>query len=185
MKSHFFFPRSSKGFTLTEVLVSMFVFTIMMTSVSRIFSTTFLGYQNIRAVQRDIDNAQYSLNIIAKELRTSTITSPASGALVNVSAVQFFDHSQQKCFRYRINAGNLQVASETVADVAACSAASLVTFTTISTGVITGSFRVTPSDTSPVHVGKVTLSLDISEGSAHHARIQTTVSLRDFGTIDL
>ena len=185
MKKVSFFSRSYQGFTLTEVLVSMFVFTIMMTSVSQIFSTTFLGYKNIRAVQRDIDNAQYSLNIIAKELRTSTMTNPTTGTLVNRTDIQFFDHSQNRCLRYRISGGSLQVASAAAADMSACSALTLSSFTTITTGVITGSFRVTPSTASPLRVGKVTLSLDISEGSTHHARIQTSVSLRDFGTIGL
>lgn len=173
--------RSTKrGFTLTEVLVSMFIFTIMMASVAQIFGTTFLAYHNIRAVQRDIDNAQFSLNILAKELRTSSVVSAAG----NVTAVKFFDHSQSTCFQYRISQGSLQVASvdatSGVTDAATCNAFNFGSgaFTTISTGVITGSFQVTPSAAGVV--GKVTISLDISEGSSHHARIQTSVSLRDF-----
>lgn len=184
------FGRSTRrGFTLIEVLVSMFVFSIMMASVSQIFSTAFSGYHSTRAIQRDIDNAQYSLNIVAKELRTSSVTSPSSGVLVNTTAVQFYDHSQGKCFRYQINQGNLQVASANSTGVSSgaspCNTMSLTAFTTISTGVITGSFRVTPSTTTPLQVGKVTITLDISEGSVHHARIQTSVSLRDFGNIGL
>lgn len=163
-----------RGFTLIEALVAMAVFSLMMASVTQIFSTTFLGYRNTRAVQRDIDNAQYSLNILAKELRTSSIV-VGSG---NVSDVRFYDHSQGKCFRYRVNGGNLQVASADTTDTASCLSASLSAFTTISTGVVTGSFQVTPSAANLV--GKVTISLDISEGSTHHARIQTSVSLRDF-----
>jgi len=163
-----------RGFTLIEILIAMAVFSLMMASVSQIFSTTFIGYRNTRAVQRDIDNAQYSLNILAKELRTSSIV-VGSGS---VTDVRFFDHSQGKCFRYRISGGNLQVASADTTDAAACLGATLSAFTTISTGVVTGSFQVTPSAASLV--GRVTISLDISEGSTHHARIQTSVSLRDF-----
>lgn len=176
-----FHSPSFRGFTLIEVLVSMFIFSIMMVTVSQVFASSFSGYRSTRAIQRDIDNAQYSLNVLAKELRTSSVVNPASGTLVNSSFVQFYDHSQGKCFRYRINQGNLQVASADVADVAACGSASLSNFSNITTGVINGSFRVTPSTSVPAHVGKVTMSLDISEGSSHHARIQTTVSLRDFG----
>lgn len=173
------------GFTLIEVLVSMFIFSIMMVTVSQVFASSFSGYRSTRAIQRDIDNAQYSLNVLAKELRTSSVVNPASGTLVNSSFVQFYDHSQGKCFRYRISGGNLQVASADVADVATCGSTSLVSFSNITTGVINGSFRVTPSTGTPAHVGKVTISLDISEGSSHHARIQTTVSLRDFGVSGL
>ena len=76
--------------------------------------------------------------------------------------------------------------SAAVADVAACTSHNFVVFTNISTGVISGSFKVTPSASTPsLVVGKVTISLDISEGTSHHARIQTSVSLRDFGNIGL
>ncbi len=184
MKNNTYFQSRMKGFTLMEVLVSMFIFSLMMASVAQIFVTAFSGYRSTRAVQRDIDNAQYALNIMAKELRTSTIVNPAAGALVARTDIQFYDYSQSKCFRYRIAGGNLQVASAADPDIAACTARVLDP-TTISTGVVTGTFRVTPSDSSPAHVGKVTVSLDISEGSAHHARIQTSVSLRDFGNIGL
>lgn len=177
--------RTVSGFTLAEVLISLFVFSLMMVAVAQIFGTAFSGYRSTRAIQRDIDNAQYSLNIIGKELRTSSVVVPVSGPS-DVQAIQFYDHSQGRCIRYRISGGNLQVASSAVADVAACAALSLGSFTNISTGVISGSFKVIPSATTPLLVvGKVTVSLDISEGSAHHALIQTTVSLRDFGNIGL
>lgn len=169
---------SQRGFTLTEVLVAMFVFSIMMAAVSQVFSTTFTAYRNVRAIQRDIDNAQYSLNILAKELRTSSVVSTNG----TVSVVKFYDHSQGKCFQYQINQNKLQVAStDPVPDsVGGCIATTFSSFTDISTGVITGAFRVTSSTTTPSSVGKVTMSLDISEGSDHHAKIQTSVSLRDF-----
>lgn len=80
------------------------------------------------------------------------------------------------------------MASSAAADIAACSALSFGSFTTMSTGDISGSFEVTPSATvggPPTRIGKVTIALDISERTTHHARIQTTVSLRDFGNIGL
>jgi prepilin-type N-terminal cleavage/methylation domain-containing protein len=177
--------KTLQGFTLVEALVAIFIFTIIMAATSQIFATAFVGYRNTRSIARDIDNAQYSLNIIAKELRTSSVVDPASGSLVSRTDIKFYDHSQDKCFRYRINANHLEVASGAAADSAACLGMTLNTFTTISTGVITGSFQVTPSTSSPPRVGRVTLYLDISEGSSHHARIQTSVSLRDFATVGL
>lgn len=152
----------------------MFVFTIMMVSVSQISSTTFFGYRNTRAIQRDIENAQFSMNIIAKELRTSSVVSAAG----NQTSVKFYDYSQGKCFQYRIVSERLEVDSQDDADTAACRNRVFNSFLPVSTGVIAGSFQVTPS--APGTVGKVTMFLDISEGPSHHARIQTTVSLRDF-----
>lgn len=169
-----FFRHSCRGFTLTEILVSMFVFTIMMISVSQISSTAFFGYRNTRAIQRDIENAQFSMNVMAKELRTSSVVSAAG----NRTSVKFYDYSQEKCFEYRINSNRLEVDSFDNDTLAACQARTFNTFLPVSTGVIVGSFQVTPSASGTV--GKVTMFLDISEGPSHHARIQTTVSLRDF-----
>lgn len=174
---HRYIRKTCRGLTLIEIVVALFVFTLMMATTAQIFAKTFASYRSTRAIQRDIDNAQYSINVMAKELRTSTVVSTGG----SVQSVQFFDHSQGKCFRYRLNGGSLQVASVTVADSVACGTASFSSFTTITTGVITGSFQVDPSTLTPKHVGQVTVALDISEGSTHHARIQTSVSLRDFG----
>ena len=127
-----------------------------------------------RAIQRDIENAQFSMNIIAKELRTSSVVSAAG----NQTSVKFYDYSQEKCFQYRIVSQRLEVDSHDDVDAAACQSRTFNTFLPVSTGVIAGSFQVTPSASGTV--GKVTMFLDIFEGASHHARIQTTVSLRDF-----
>ncbi len=175
---------TQKGFTLTEMLVSLFVFGLAMTGVAQIFSSSFSSYRVNRAVQYDVETAQHTLNIMAKELRTSSVVS-ASGSQ---QFVQFYDHSQGKCFRYRISGAALQVASATSTGVSNCNGMSLTSFTTISTGTVTGSFQVTPSTAvggPPTKVGKVTIFLQIAEDTTHQARIQTTVSLRDFGNIGL
>lgn len=176
--------KTCKGFTLMEMLVSLFIFMIIMASVAQIFSTAYSGFRVTRNVEHDIENAQYAINIIAKELRTGSVVS-ASG---NQSAIQFYDHSQGKCFRYWINANALKVASAASASVANCSGQNFVTFAPISTGKVSGSFRVTPSASTggpPTRVGQVTIALEVAESTAHKARIQTTISLRDFGNIGL
>ena len=179
--------RPLRGFTLMEMTVSLFIFTLMMASVAQVFATAFSGYRNTRAIQRDIENAQYAVNVMGKELRTSSVVSPATGSLVERTSITFFDHSQSKCFQYQIFSNTLRVTSVAIAQTSPptdCLTATYPAFDTISTGVVTGKFQVTPSSSSsPRVVGKVTISLDISEGSNHHARIQTTVSLRDFGVI--
>ncbi len=174
--------RSFRGYTLIEVVASLFVFSIMMAAVSQIFATAFSGYRSSKIVGRDVENAQYVINISSKELRTSSVVSP-TGSLVSSSFVQFFDHSQDKCFRYRINGTSLEVAQADVADVATCSGTSLASFSPVAGGVSAGAFYVTSSSAAgPKRVGKVTISLDIATG-IHHAFLQTTVSLRDFGTV--
>ena len=163
-----------------EVMVSLALFSILMVATSQIFASSFSSYRNTRSIQKDIENAQYILNAIAKELRTGSVVSPNSPG--NVSVIQFFDHSQDLCIRYQITGGNLQVAKSSASDVATCNSMTLSSFATISTGTVTGSFSVVPTDSSSNTIGKVTLSLRIQETSVHSATIQTTTSLRDYGT---
>lgn len=178
------FQKNCRGFGLIEVMVSLFIFTLMMIAVAEIFTDAFTGHRATRMVGRDIENIQYALNSISKELRTSSVVS-ASGSQ---SYVQFYDHSQSQCFRYRISGGALQVASATSTGVSNCNGMNLTSFTTLSTGTVSGSFDVTPSEDyggPPTRVGRVTISFQIAEDATHFARIQTTVSLRDFGSIGL
>lgn len=180
--------KNSAGFTLIEVLVSVAIFLVVMAATSYIFTRAFAGYKETKALQHDIENAQYVLNLLAKELRTSSVV-PVSGAVSDY--VKFIDYSQNICFKYQITSdGNLQVAKQTgVTTLSACQSTPFVSgdFKTISTGTVTGNFSVTPSNSTvgSKKVGKVTVSLAIREGTAHVARIQTTVSLRDFGYIEL
>lgn len=176
--------KNSAGFTLIEVLVSVAIFLIVMAATSYIFTRAFAGYKETKALQHDIENAQYVLNLLAKELRTSSVVS--SGA----NYVKFIDYSQSICFVYRINGGNFQMVKTAANSFADCSSNMIETstaYTTISTGTVTGNFSVIRSDPTvgSKRVGKVTASLVIREGTAHVARIQTTVSLRDFGYIVL
>lgn len=184
--------KSWRGFTLIEVMVSLFTFLIIMMSLSQIFSQSFAAYKNAKAVQRDVESAQYALNILAKELRTSTIVSSAS----TPPTVKFYDYSQRTCFEYKIVTNQLTmtkkaVAAPTNSPSADCTGGTWSTVTPIAKpettgGTLIGRFVVTPSvKTVPKSVGKITVSLEISEGANHTARIQTTASLRDYGFIGL
>jgi prepilin-type N-terminal cleavage/methylation domain-containing protein len=98
-------PQKSAGFTLIEVMVALFVFLIIMLAMSQTFTQTFAGYRNVKAVQRDVENAQFALNLMAKELRTSTWSAPRLQRWC-------FMISQSICFEYEIAANQLTVAKE-------------------------------------------------------------------------
>lgn len=184
-----------KGFTLIEAVVALFVFLIIMLSLSDTFTQSFTGYRNARAVQKDVENAQFALNLLAKELRTSTIISSSSS-----QDVEFYDHSQGMCFKYEIGSKELTVTKKagayipdsdnqfnpsTICNVSFPGPTSLVQIEN-DNGNLTGNFVVIPSTTSPTKsLGKVTTSLQISEGPKHKANVQTTSSLRDYGYIGL
>lgn len=173
------------GFTLLEVLISLFIFSLVIMATTQIFSSAYSGYRMTRLVQHDIENAQFAMNALAKTVRNSSVVSAAGSQ----QEVQFFDHAQEKCFRYRIQGAVLQMASNNSTGVGHCANLVLGGFTAVTTGTVSGSFEVTPSTVAggpATRVGKVTISLVIGEvTSVHSARLQTSVSLRDFGNIGL
>lgn len=175
-----------RGFTLVEVTVSLAIFSLVMAAVSEIFASAFTGYQTARTAQKDMEAAQFAMNTLAKELRTSSITN------YGASYIKFFDYSREKCVRYEFSSNSLQMKQQTMTDFDTCSTTGISgTVTPMTTGTVSGSFDAIPSTKIPAgSVGKVTISIDVCDrdcGSpdAHHARIQSTSSLRDYGYIGL
>ncbi|MCX6765711.1 MAG: type II secretion system protein [Candidatus Moranbacteria bacterium] len=178
-----------RGFTLIEVIVAMFVFVIIMTTVSGIFGRAFQGYRSAKVIQRDLEAAQYAINLIAKSLRTSSVASPI-GQNLTTSSVRIFDYSQNKCIRYAFSGTEITLESaDDPGDSAPdkidwCTTTSLSSPASITSGTVTGNFYSTSSD--PTIVGKVTIALKVCpvtgcDGNPRdEAKIQTSVSLRDY-----
>lgn len=169
-----------RGFTLIEVVVAMFIFVIIMTTVSGIFGRAFQGYRGAKAIQRDLEAAQYAINLMAKSLRTSSIISNSP------TSVNIYDHSQDKCIVYRFDSDNkLKISSANPSfpgDKDTCTFSG--TLSDMTTGYVAGNFLVVPSLAGIV--GKVTVSIKVCPptgctGSPRdEAKIQTSVSLRDY-----
>ncbi len=71
IKKKFFKKR--KGFTLIEMMISIFIFAIIMTSVASIFAKQVSVYKKARIIESDLENAQFALNYVSKTLRTSSV----------------------------------------------------------------------------------------------------------------
>lgn len=65
--------KKRKGFTLVELMVSIFIFLIIMTAIVGIFARQIQAYRYARVSQGDLENAQFAMNYIAKTLRTATV----------------------------------------------------------------------------------------------------------------
>ncbi len=72
--------KTKKGFTLIEMMISIFIFAIMMTSIAGIFARQISSYKQTRIMANDLENAQFALNYIAKTLRTASILGQGSSA---------------------------------------------------------------------------------------------------------
>jgi len=65
--------KTKKGFTLVEMMVSIFIFALMMVAIAGVFASQIKTYKNARTMQGDLENAQFALNYVAKTLRTASL----------------------------------------------------------------------------------------------------------------
>lgn len=182
--------RKSAGFTLIEVIVSLSAFTIIMLAVVAIFGSAFVSYRETRSLQHNLESAQFAMNTMAKELRTSSVLS-SSGAGSNID-IRFYDYSQNKCIRYLVMTNRLNKYSAVVAGSdpnarrgnCTVSAFGGVSAQVLVEDVVESSASSVPSDDSPRTVGRVTVRLRIGT-TVNNQTIQSSVSLRDFNFIDI
>lgn len=182
-----------RGFSLLEVIVAVFIFSLIMVAVTGTFANFSVSYRNTRATQKDLENAQYAINLMAKVIRTSNVIKCNGGSCsaADYTSISIFDNSQDKCIVYRINNHELQTSSaspETSGDGNTCAFSE--SYSTITTGYIeTGKFYVVPSSAGSI-AGRITISFSICQPDSSaascsanlddKARIQTSVSLRNY-----
>lgn len=176
-----------KGFSLLEVIVALSIFTLIVTSLTRVAGSSFSGYTKARQFQQDLENAGFAMDNMAKVLRTSTVLSSANGT---ATTIQAFDYSQNKCVEYRFASNNLQIgfgSGGSAADPSACDFTGISRNNVIAGVVQGGSFSIAPSlnTSGSEEVGKVTIALRVGENATNTANLQTSVSLRDYANVGL
>lgn len=190
----FFHKKSLRGFTLIEMIISLGIFSIIALAVAGTFASGFSTYKETRALSRNVESAQFAVNTLAKLLRTSTIVEPTTATWDN--RIIFYDNSSSRCFQYRVHASaglsTLQARWFPAIDKALCqngSSSFPAAFTQVTSGFVTGGFKVVPTVGSPniPSLGRVTLVLSVKENATttREARVQTTVSLRDYKEVGL
>lgn len=187
--------RKQKGLSLIEIVMSMAAFTIILTGTIQIVAQSSKNFRAMKLLQTNLETAQFALNAMAKELRTSSVVSSAPGA--TVSSVTFFDYSQSRCVQYRMDESTGLVEKRSHAfgstdpDANRTSCAGYVfaeAYESFLTGLSVQVMDVVASrniaDASGPMVGRVTVSLTVGTGGGA-ATVQTTVSLRDFNFIGI
>lgn len=207
---HCYVKRCKRGFTLLELIISMFIFVILMLATTTIFSGFFSGYQKAKITQKDLESAQFAMNNIAKILRTSSIIDPISAG--NTSDLVSYDYSQGKCIEFNFDNSLGTYAMRADSNLTPddpdpnkiCSKQNIHNTTTEETVIgedhfVDGYFSVTPSndgsDGNTKKIGKVTISMQIcpqesganacSTKTSDKVNIQTSVSLRDYSKAGL
>lgn len=186
--------RNKAGFSFIEVIVATFIFVLMMTAVAMTFSSLFSGYKSAKTIQKNLENAQYAMNLMAKSLRTSSVVFPVSDG--NSETVKFYDYSQKKCIELSFDTpGNLMYREISNSDLDDSLNKKLWcengvftdNLTNLTAGYVSGSFYVVPSSADSKTVGRVIISMEVCSDSTckNSARIQSAVSLRDYGEAGL
>lgn len=185
------FRKKQPAFSLLELVVSLGAFTIIMLGTIQILAQGTRSYKGAKVIQTNLETAQFAINTIAKELRTSSVVAAAVGA--TSSTITFFDYSQNRCIQYQADesSGTLSKRSHSFASAdpnanrsscLAYSGAFAEAYESLLTNLTQQLWYVDLSTPMPTpHVGRVTVSLTIGTG----ASVQTTVSLRDFNYVGL
>ncbi len=115
-----FLAKKQKGFTLIELMVSIFIFMIIVAIIIEIFGKQVIASRHARILQRNIEDSEFAMNYVAKTLRTSTLptsedegTTTGSGSNTSTTTVAdqnlgtiytevlyAYDHSQKACFKF-------------------------------------------------------------------------------------
>ncbi len=180
--------KNSKGFSLIEILIALFVFSILVTTVSGVYVGFLSSQIKAREIQRSLESAQAVLNNLSKTFRTSKIVLPASSS--TVTAVRIFDYSKSSledaCIEYSVTDEKLTVKSANLVEAACTGTVDLGDEVSLIEGRVFGGFLVDLNNST--EVGKITIPLKIcpqgsvdsycSATSGNAVSIQTTVSLR-------
>lgn len=193
----YFHSSKKKGYTLVEIISALAAFTIIMLAVTQIFGRGFTSYRMVKTTQNSLQAAQFALNLISKEIRTSSMVVGSPGG--SSSRMVFYDYSQGRCIEYVFTQGTgtsgtvTRRAATVVPGVAnpgpndyraSCASHSFVgsasTLLTSLTGqAVSIVTSLDTSDPSGPRVGQVTMVLTVGTGTTSSS-LQTTVSLRDF-----
>lgn len=185
---------ASNGFSLLEVVLAVFIFSVIAVGITTYFAKTTLANQNAKRLQQNLEDTRFAMNRIAKVLRTSVAINPnatTGAAGTSVQTIRIYDYSQSSCIEYAFSSGgmNERVATlpvGTVNEKAWCAGNppfSVWNALVSASGNLAfeGRFFVVSSeDTSPnERAGRVVMNARIRRGN-NESTMQTTVSLRNY-----
>jgi len=200
---------SRKGFTLIELMVAIFIFSLITVAIVSVFVSTVTSYGKAKAIKTVKENAEFAMASIAKDVRMGKIVNPSAGYSVG-SLKQYLMISRNRggkvCYYLDRTAGSsyVGVIAGVTNDAIACPNPLSSTYDKImdlsGTGMNFGStagFYSCPTDMSTAESpclgpvaekgrGWVEINLNIvsvagKEMEADQINVQTIVSSRDYG----
>lgn len=181
--------KKSQGFSLLEVLLSVFIFSVIMLGVTSYFVSIVATNQNSKRLQQNLEDIRFAMNRIAKVLRTSVVVIPTS--MSNVTTIRVFDYSQSKCLQYAFEGDSISEYSKDLPvgqsdEKSWCASATGFTQSVLmdvaSGANMSGQFVAVPSDDGSggsEFAGRVTMNAKVTR-QGNSSTVQTTVSLRNY-----
>jgi prepilin-type N-terminal cleavage/methylation domain-containing protein len=181
-----FLRNKYKGFSLMEMLITTFIFVIIVMASTAAFASVIKTRKITREVQQNLFDGRAAMEIMAKNIRMST---KLGG---NANSIYMYNNSRGKCIKYIVSGNSLWVfegydpASNLPEDddYLDCSVPSGDRVEILS-NVSGHRFEITPTNKEPGSetVGKAIFSLKIGQGNSQDEVLQTTVSFRDYKDI--
>lgn len=161
------------GFTIVEVIVATFVFSIISLAIISIFSQILKIERRVFAVQEMQENSLFVLELMAREIRVSKIESQESLDCSRTSLI--VNHPVNGIVSYSLNGG---VVRRTASGVTTDLTAGNLNFTRLNF-CVKGS---APSDNKQVRVAILTSVQNIGGQETFKFDLETTITSRDLLT---
>ncbi|MDO9231355.1 MAG: prepilin-type N-terminal cleavage/methylation domain-containing protein [bacterium] len=168
--------KNYQGFSLLEMLISMFIFVVTIIIAVSIFANVASARQKSRKIQKNMEDARTALDLMAKNMRMST----GLGEVSN-QEIYMYNNSQGQCVSYKFDNNKLKISQETPSDTdnPACDTITYPSYSSVIGSDVSGSFVVVPTSIiAPKAVGKATVILTIDG-----VNMQTSVSFRDYNNM--
>jgi len=189
---------NKKGLTLIELIVAIFIFSLIAVAIVSVFVSIVTAYGKAKAIKLVKENAEFAISSIAKDVRMSRIESTipkCKGNGVNLTSCLLITRNRggTVCY-YRSDATSLSLCDSSCAN---CSKVIDLSGTSMTFDTLTSGFYSCPTDTSETASpclatvaekghGWVEINLNIvsvagKEMEADQINVQTIVSSRDYG----
>jgi prepilin-type N-terminal cleavage/methylation domain-containing protein len=182
------FLKKHKGFSLLEVVMAIFIFSLIMVASVSVFVSAFHARIAARKSQKGLEESRTAMETIAKNIRMSTKVANFSIGATNT--VRMFNLSQGQCIAYEEVSNVLKSIKYIPSDpdpasvgYPDCETVPPTTDVLLSSGADV-TFMVTPTviTAGSQVVGKATVLIKLTTGTMVD-RIQTTTSFRDYKDI--
>lgn len=169
-----------RGFSLLEMLISMFIFILTITTAVSIFVGVAFARKESRKIQENMEDARTALDLMAKNMRMSSGLGPNG----STNEIYMHNNSQGQCISYKFEDGTLKIGQKDplAEDDINCSSGHIggYVFNPITSNNVSGNFQIvqTSSSNIPKVIGKATIAMTIDG-----VNLQTSVSFRDYNDI--